>query len=454
MNPTLPEMIPYNYNATVWQPTISTRGHASASTPWVLLSLTLKDCFLTDKFAVAAAKRLRSDIRLRLLDVTANEITIRGLTAMIDALGAHRSPETFAFSVRPTPTPNAEDEASFLEVLRNHGTLSRLHVFWSNPPTSSFSGGINLCTLSVVSISLEYCKDRLLLLDAVATSHTISAARFISSVALGEDVNQGLVKVICRNRHIRSLDLCLCVTAHEGLTLLRALKGTAVEELELSNFIFDESSTNALCAMVSANRCINKLAISIADTFNQEKEAHRVCHALVESLKENYVLASLVLRSGKHKSVNEFDIRKLMCRNMMQVHEAVQFVVGSDKRRHALAFDVQKDSRVLREKVSSIYNLTEEEASTKIAEALVAMVHPEKTEQGPTCGSLYVDASCHAAPTSFRGGDLRSVGQDSCSPVFQDVATLVQGLRPSLERLSADLQRGPSAVKQKSSGIA
>lgn len=335
----------------------------------VLLSLTVKDCFLTDKFAVAAAKRLRSDIRLRFLSVTANSITISGLTAMINAFGAHKSPEVFAFSVRPTPTPNAEDEASFLEVLRKHGTSSRLRVFWSNPPTSSFSGGINLCALSVVSISLEHCKDRLLLLDAVATSHTITTARFISSVALGEDVTRGLVKVVCRNRYIRSLDLSLCVTAHEGLTLLRALKGATVEELELSDFIFDESSTNALCAMVSANPCINKLAISIADTCNQEKEAHRVCRALVEALKENYVLASLVLHSGKHKSANKFDIRKLVCRNMMQVHEAVQFAMGSDERRHALAFDVQKDSRVLRETVSSIYNLTEEEAHAKVVEA-------------------------------------------------------------------------------------
>ncbi|KAH6922501.1 hypothetical protein HPB50_015161 [Hyalomma asiaticum] len=335
----------------------------------VLLSLTLKDCFLTDKFAVAAAKRLRSDVRLRLLDVTANEITVSGLTAMINALGAHRSPETFAFSVRPTPTPNAEDETSFLEALRNHGASSRLRVFWSNPPASYFPAGINLCALSVVSISLECCKDRLLMLGPVATSNTISTARFTSDVALGEQVTGELVEVIRRNRYIRSLDLSVCVTAHEGLSLLRALKGTTVEELELSDFIFDESCTNALCAVVSANPCINKLVITVAHTFNQEREAHRVCRALVEALKENYVLASLVVRSEKRNSANDFDLGKLMRRNMMQVHEAVQFVMGSDERRHALAFDVQKDSRVLRETVSSIYNLTEEVARSKIAEA-------------------------------------------------------------------------------------
>ncbi|KAH6922502.1 hypothetical protein HPB50_015162 [Hyalomma asiaticum] len=338
--------------------------------PGVLLNLTLDNCSLGDKFATAAAERLRHDTRLKVLDVSGNDISVIGLTAMVDAIGTHKTLETLVFYVRPQSAPHPEAMTPLFEAIRHHRVSSRLCIFWWNPSARAFSEGTNLCAASVLGVALDRFPDVGVLLDGVAASRSISTARLISSVALGHDVIRRLADVVRDTRHLRCLHLCVPISALEAIGLLTALKqNTSVEELELAQFTFDENASRALRKMVSVNRRISKLTISIWPTPDIETEALRVCHALREALCENHTLSSLVVEAGEHGPAKMSEFKNLVRRNMMQVHEAAHFVMGASAKRHALAFDVQKESRVLRETVSSSYNLTEDQAAKKIAEA-------------------------------------------------------------------------------------
>lgn len=336
----------------------------------VLLSLTLTSCNLRETFAAAAAVKLRTDTRLRKLDIQHNEISVGGCRTLVRVLEVNKTLEAFSFSLRTiAPAPHI---AIFFDIIRELKVAARLNIGWVNPRGADFADGVALCKISSAYIDLDKrsIKDATPLLDAVASSRNTHAATIECTTLTPEPVLQKLAEAIGSTAYLRELKLCITLPEVNGVSLLRSLENNrTIRILEITNFVFRKRAIKALGRLVEQNRAINMLTIVILDGRDCWNEVRAVCRELKEAILRNRFLIGLAVKMVRDNHANEFAIKDALRRNLLYVHEAIRFVHGSNEKSHALAFEALQYSHSIKMVLSLNLSIKEEEAVKKIDEA-------------------------------------------------------------------------------------
>ncbi|XP_075560554.1 uncharacterized protein LOC142592773 [Dermacentor variabilis] len=336
----------------------------------VLLSLTLSNCALRETFSSAAAVKLRTDTRLRKLDIQHNEIGLVGHRTLVRVLEINQSLELLAFSMRAVvPAPHM---TVFCNVIRELKVSARLSINWVNPRGPDFAEAVDLAKITSAYMDLDdrSLADATPLLDAVASSRSIQSATIECSNLTLEPVLQKLAAAIGSTSHLRDLKLCIRLPEVYAVNLLRSLENNrTIRILEITNFVFRKRAIKALGRMVEENRVINMLTIIILEGKDCFNEMRAVCRELKEAILRNRFLIGVAVQMIRDNHASDFVIKDALRRNMLYVHEAIRFINGSNEKSHALAFETLQYSQSLKMVLALNLSTSEEEAAEKIDEA-------------------------------------------------------------------------------------
>ncbi|KAH7975991.1 hypothetical protein HPB52_007248 [Rhipicephalus sanguineus] len=277
----------------------------------VLLDLTFYNCSLDATFATAAANALAKDSRLRTLELQNNPIPITGCTEMIEALKVNKSLATLSFNVTGMPAANLM--APFFQAIDDCNAASRLKISWVQPRGPDFAKGV------------EKCSD---------------------------------------------LTLRVNLSENDGIDLIRSLeRNKTVQVLTLSEFLFRKRAVRALGQLVTNNRHINELTVTIREGASEWNQMKSACRELKEAILSNRTLTVLNVELITVNLASDFAIKDTLRRNVMYVNEAVYFVKGSNERSHAAAFEALKKSYSLKKAVKRTFSMTDDQALAKIEDA-------------------------------------------------------------------------------------
>ncbi|XP_049276100.1 uncharacterized protein LOC119372204 [Rhipicephalus sanguineus] len=336
----------------------------------VLLDLTFYNCSLDATFATAAANALAKDSRLRTLELQNNPIPITGCTEMIEALKVNKSLATLSFNVTGMPAANLM--APFFQAIDDCNAASRLKISWVQPRGPDFAKGVEKCRSCIVMCSLDTRRmpEAGVLLDTVRTSTKNFAATIECSVMAQRPVFQKLVQICGATKFLSDLTLRVNLSENDGIDLIRSLeRNKTVQVLTLSEFLFRKRAVRALGQLVTNNRHINELTVTIREGASEWNQMKSACRELKEAILSNRTLTVLNVELITVNLASDFAIKDTLRRNVMYVNEAVYFVKGSNERSHAAAFEALKKSYSLKKAVKRTFSMTDDQALAKIEDA-------------------------------------------------------------------------------------
>ncbi|KAK8762363.1 hypothetical protein V5799_026370, partial [Amblyomma americanum] len=315
----------------------------------VLLELRIILCNLNEVFASNAVPKLRCDSRLRVLDVTRNEIPVASLCFLVGALQVNSTLEMMAFDL--CGWLGNFDVFPLFHISREIGTSSRVHVNWLNPHPLTTTIGGGLFTFSMFVLDLGTCPAEYVtsLLEPLVSGTSVTSAGIKCCSPVEDAVVEQLVDALGRIKSARQLTLLLDWSENGIVSLLRSLEqNRSVSVLDIRRATFKKRSAKALARLVEQNRMLNKISVELNEADSSGfPQLRTVCRELKEAVPRNRFLTHLALNLHDGNHASDSAILDALRRNRMLLNQAVRFVHGSNDKKEALAFETLQFSRTV-----------------------------------------------------------------------------------------------------------
>ncbi|KAK8765582.1 hypothetical protein V5799_031810 [Amblyomma americanum] len=338
----------------------------------VLVQLKIKRCFLGEVFALVAACQLRTDSRLRVLDVKENVLPVSATHALVQALEVNSTLKKVAFDLSGLmPEP---DLGTMFDTIREIGVRSRIEVDWYEPRPSDVSKGGQLCSISGFFVELKTFspEDVATILEPLASGNNVISACIRCTSPVEDVIVQQLVDALGKTKSLRRLSLRLEWPENSIVDVLRSLElNRSVRALRIIEATFTKRSSKALARLVEVNRTLDALIVCLKEKDSVEFLQHRaVCRALKEAVPRNRFLTKVVVNVGGVNHASDFVIMEAFRRNSVLRNQAGNFVKGSNDKKHAQAFETLQYFGDFREELcSDNEDLDEAPAKKQIDEA-------------------------------------------------------------------------------------
>lgn len=332
----------------------------------VLLELRISMCCLGEAFAFTAACQLRTDSRLRVLNLQRNELPVSSILALVQALAVNSTLEKLVFDLY-SGLPEL-DLFTLFKTVREMDVSSRIHIDWYSPQSSEVSQGRRLCSTSGLFVELDTCSPE----DVAALLEPLTSARNVISACIRCDkpakdiVVQRLADVLGKTKSVRNLNLMLKWPDKSIVTVLRSLQqNRSVSALEIGRTTFRKRPAKALARLVEENRTLNSVTVFLEDDDSEVLSQHRiVCRELKETVPRNRYLTNVVVNRQGVNHACDFIIKDALRRNRVLVNQAARFIKGSNDKKDALAFETLQSSRAVLKDVCTA-NRERDEARAK-----------------------------------------------------------------------------------------
>ncbi|KAH6922504.1 hypothetical protein HPB50_015164 [Hyalomma asiaticum] len=334
----------------------------------VLERLTVTACGLTDIFAAQAVFQLRKNRKLKQLFMQHNNVTVDGHRVLLKVLRKNKGLQDLSINISEEP-----DVSELFDVLRE-GHFSRLIIGWIDPPGHVFAEGHDLCKLSSAIVYLDHrsLEDATLFLDTLVSYRQINALTIDCTDSAIPDVVHKMIDTLAKVKYLRQLHLNLKGLAPNFvLDVIRALEvNKSVHMLFFAQTTFDEKAIKALGRMVENNKTLNMLSIDLEKSDGDRVYQMRgICARLKEAILRNRYLVSLSVAVDTCNRASDYRIKDALRRNMMLVHDAVQFVNGSSEKSDGIAFERLRFSFSIKMVLLDQFDVPENEAKVKIDRA-------------------------------------------------------------------------------------
>lgn len=174
----------------------------------------------------------------------------------------------------------------------------------------------------------------------------------------------GLARFLSRTTTLKYADFRFRTTAESTKALLDAiLRNRSLSKLKICNWTFESSDIELLCDIIRTKKNLSELHLGLME--------FSTVSSLEEPLWSNLNLLKVTIGKYRddHKVPFQERIRVATQRNSSMLRCAVQFVMGSNGRRYAEAFEKILDLPTLVEAVQKAANKPEEEAKEMVRNA-------------------------------------------------------------------------------------
>ncbi|XP_037568205.2 uncharacterized protein LOC119449087 [Dermacentor silvarum] len=208
------------------------------------------------------------------------------------------------------------------------------------------------------------------------------------AVALSLDLQGGVTPELARllaaylasTRSLRMLSVTMpCWDRLEHAIVEGLVQNSSIEELHLDNFALDDRDTAALGRWLSGNRRLHTLSIRLeASRYGTRMDppgTTTLLLTLAASLDENYALTCIHVDSYWAHMPAWYFIARTIRRNSGLLHNAAAFVLGSELRRAAIAFELVHWHPLLADIVQRTGSLSQDEAKKRIRESVQRICH-------------------------------------------------------------------------------
>ncbi|XP_064486415.1 uncharacterized protein LOC135398832 [Ornithodoros turicata] len=361
-----------------------------------LRELSFDSSYIRDGGAIALSKCLGAAKNLEVLSMKQNSMTSSGAITLIEALLQQTEKTHLHLGHIKANNNEALDLSRTLEV---DGASDRVGITYN--AAGIFQLGRVLRTNSYKVEEIVFDANFVLAPEHLkelfsALSYDCNVKRLCLGAGKFDDSSaQELCSLLSINKTLKYLELSMELQQSHMILLFEGLaKNASVSELVLHESRFDSDSVHAFVAMLKVNKALNKFSRCIGDP-----QSLRILGAGVSA---NYTLLDLGMRPECVDSVVVFDIEEVRRRNYETLNKAVKFaLMVQTERGPAVAFEKVRFSDAFLPHLKAYGGLSEDNARNcvKVASRYIASwflvlsgIVKEKLECHPTdCSVTQID---------------------------------------------------------------